>query len=257
MIPIKSNMKGLSLIELLIAITLGMIILSAVFEIFISTKQTFTATDILSRSQENGRFALEFMEKDIRMAGYKGGNAGTVPLPIYDCTNNTQPNDAAVCATDGGGNASDRIAVQYDPQDSGATDCLGNTVATNSNIVNAYYIANDVNGEGALFCRSYNPATAGWVAAGQTLINGVENMQILYSETNGANRSYVSADRVTDWSNVDAARISLLVSSGGNGYLEDRTRAFILLDAPTLTFTDKRSRYLYTTTTSFKNANEI
>lgn len=244
-------MKGLSLIELLIAVTLGLIILTAVFEIFISTKQTFTATDILSRSQENGRFALEFLEKDIRMAGYK--IAEDLPAPIFDCVKNTTGDGAEACANDGGGNASDRVAIEYDPQRSGATDCLGTAVATNNNIVNSYYIANDVNGEGALFCRSLNPQTNTWVAAGQALINGVENMQVLYGETIGSNRNYVSADRVSDWANVQSTRISLLVSSGDNGYLENRTREFILLDAPTLSFTDKRSRYLYTTTTSFKN----
>jgi type IV pilus assembly protein PilW len=64
--------KGLSLIELMIAITLGLILLTGVMQVFLSSKTVFSTQQALSRVQETGRLAVEFLSKDIRMAGYMG-----------------------------------------------------------------------------------------------------------------------------------------------------------------------------------------
>lgn len=64
--------KGLSLIELLIAMALSLLLIAGVLQIFLSSKQTYVTTSALSRVQENGRFASEFLAFDIRNIGYKG-----------------------------------------------------------------------------------------------------------------------------------------------------------------------------------------
>ena len=64
--------KGLSLIELMIAITLGLILLTGVMQVFLSSKNVFSSQQALSRVQETGRLAIEFLSRDIRMAGYMG-----------------------------------------------------------------------------------------------------------------------------------------------------------------------------------------
>lgn len=64
--------RGLSLIELMIAMTLSLLLMLGVMQIFLSSKQTYIATEGLSRVQENGRFAMTFLSYDIRNAGYKG-----------------------------------------------------------------------------------------------------------------------------------------------------------------------------------------
>lgn len=66
------DMRGLSLVELMVAMTIGLIILAAISSLFVSSKQTYTAQDSLSRLQENARFAMQFLIKDIRLAGYFG-----------------------------------------------------------------------------------------------------------------------------------------------------------------------------------------
>jgi type IV pilus assembly protein PilW len=63
---------GYSLIELMIAITIGLIVLGAVSSVFLTSNQTNKTQDNLARLQENARFVLNKMETDIRMAGYRG-----------------------------------------------------------------------------------------------------------------------------------------------------------------------------------------
>jgi len=64
--------RGLSLVELMIAITLGLILLTGVMEVFLSSKNVFSSQQALSRIQESGRMAVEFLSRDIRMAGFMG-----------------------------------------------------------------------------------------------------------------------------------------------------------------------------------------
>ena len=64
--------RGLSLVELMVAITIGALLLGGAVSLFISNKVTYQVTNDLSRLQENARFALEMMVRDIRMAGHFG-----------------------------------------------------------------------------------------------------------------------------------------------------------------------------------------
>jgi len=63
---------GFSLIELLIALTLGLIITGVVVQIFSSSRSTYDLEEGLAQVQEQGRFAMEFLAKDIRQAGNFG-----------------------------------------------------------------------------------------------------------------------------------------------------------------------------------------
>lgn len=63
---------GLSLVELMVALVLGLLLSAGVITIFISAKQDYQVQDAVSQVQENGRFSLEFLANDIRMAGYSG-----------------------------------------------------------------------------------------------------------------------------------------------------------------------------------------
>ncbi len=63
---------GLSLIELMISITLGLVLMAGVVQMFVSSKTVFTTQQSLSRIQETGRLAIEFLSRDIRMAGFYG-----------------------------------------------------------------------------------------------------------------------------------------------------------------------------------------
>jgi len=62
------NEHGMTLIEILIAMSIGVVLLSGIISIFISSKQTYRMQEALSRLQENGRFAIDFIGRDLRMA---------------------------------------------------------------------------------------------------------------------------------------------------------------------------------------------
>ncbi len=63
---------GLSLIELMIAMVVGLILMAGALSIFISSRQGYGVNTAISHVQESGRFALGFIRNDVRMAGYMG-----------------------------------------------------------------------------------------------------------------------------------------------------------------------------------------
>lgn len=65
----RQRMVGLSLIELMIAMVLGLIVLGAAFAVFMSNQRTFGANEGVNRIQESARVAFELMSRDIRAAG--------------------------------------------------------------------------------------------------------------------------------------------------------------------------------------------
>lgn len=66
------SQSGLTLIELMIAMVMGLFLLAGVLAVFVSSKQAYRTNDALARVQESGRFALEFLSRDIRNAGLSG-----------------------------------------------------------------------------------------------------------------------------------------------------------------------------------------
>lgn len=80
------SQTGLSLVELMIAMVLGLIIISAVLYVFAGNRASYSHQESLSHIQESGRFALELLSRDIRMAGYIGcGNLREVD-PVTNIT---------------------------------------------------------------------------------------------------------------------------------------------------------------------------
>jgi type IV pilus assembly protein PilW len=60
---------GFSLIELMVAMVLGLLVVGAAIGIFVSNKQTYQTTEGLGRVQESSQIAFELMSRDIREAG--------------------------------------------------------------------------------------------------------------------------------------------------------------------------------------------
>ncbi len=68
----RSHQTGFTLIEILVAMTLGLLLLAGVLQIFINSKASYRFNEAQSRLQENGRFALQMVAEDIRIAGFWG-----------------------------------------------------------------------------------------------------------------------------------------------------------------------------------------
>jgi type IV pilus assembly protein PilW len=80
---------GMTLVELMVALTIGLIILVALGQLFVTSRATYTAGEGSARTQESGRFAMEFLTHDIRMAGYAGCNNPGAPGVVSGAGVNT------------------------------------------------------------------------------------------------------------------------------------------------------------------------
>jgi len=67
-----NKQRGLSLTELLVALLISSFILIGLVQIFATNRATYQADEGLARLQENGRFAIDFLVRDLRMAGNMG-----------------------------------------------------------------------------------------------------------------------------------------------------------------------------------------
>lgn len=92
----RQLVRGFTLVEILVATMIGLIILAAVSQIFVTSRSTFQLEGDLARLQENGRFSMEFIGQDVRMSGNLGCLqkysvlAGTIVDPVTNqLKNNT------------------------------------------------------------------------------------------------------------------------------------------------------------------------
>lgn len=67
-----ARQKGLSLVETMIALTLGAIVTVGVVQLFVANSETYNLLQGQSRMQESARFALDFISRNVQLAGYKG-----------------------------------------------------------------------------------------------------------------------------------------------------------------------------------------
>lgn len=69
----RKPQAGLTLVELMIALTLGLIVIAVVVGVFFSTSQNSRQNEALAAVQDNARFAMDAIARDLAMAGYWGG----------------------------------------------------------------------------------------------------------------------------------------------------------------------------------------
>ncbi len=84
-LPVQSvkQQRGISLIELMVAITLSLILGTALIQIFSSSRGSYRQQEAASRLQENGRYTIEMLAQDVRMAGYMGcASIDNIPVTI-------------------------------------------------------------------------------------------------------------------------------------------------------------------------------
>ncbi|PKM06656.1 MAG: Tfp pilus assembly protein PilW [Gammaproteobacteria bacterium HGW-Gammaproteobacteria-4] len=76
--------RGFSLVELMVAMVLGLLVSGSAVGIFISNRQANRATDSLSRIQENARTAFELMARDVREAGGNPCSRSIPPISVLN-----------------------------------------------------------------------------------------------------------------------------------------------------------------------------
>ncbi len=230
------GMTGFSLVELMIGLALGALITIAAVSLFSTNQRTFALQRALTDIQEQGRFTLDFIARDLRKVGFSRptlpGPTGVVLEPFDLLGVNVQPSIESGADPE----ASDVLRISYH----GDQDCEGDTSALEQLVVNSYQVSAD----GDLICiGSLPPDGSGLlvedvnnIGNGTVLISGVESFQVLYGIDPSRNgvpnvQQYVRADEV-DGNPVLSIRIGILMRSGDQsvGQAGGEVRDFTVLD---------------------------
>ena len=234
--------RGVSLIELMIGMVLGLFILLAIGSVFIATSDTNRTQDAMSRIQESTRFSFETLGRVIRKAGYRVDGSVTAVSVFTAATINSQ---VFVAGQKVAGNAT-TLVVRYQGAADGLTrDCLGGVVAANAVVSETLSLAG-----GQLMCQ----VNAGGAVA---LVDGVGDIQYTYAEDTDGNRAangYFSPAAVTNWTNVVAVRAEvLLVTDADSVTTAPRAYTFNGVTTAAADVTDNRMRRVTSTTFALRN----
>lgn len=184
----KRIQQGFTLIELMVAMLIGLILTLAALQLFLTNQRTFALQQAVAELYEDGQLAMRYMVADIRQAGRGSAIAGAIPpIDLINSSNGTN----------------DVLAIHY----WGTSTCAGDTYPDESEIHNMYSVSDQV-----LQCRS--------VLTNNTvdLVSGVESFQVLYGidddqDGNLGVTQFVTADNLTADSVVVAIRVALLLAS--------------------------------------------
>lgn len=86
----RHRQQGLSLIELMIAMVLGLLVVGAILQLFLGSRVTQMSNEALARVQENGRFSMELLKAEFREVGTHGFCAADMEIRNHlrsDCSN--------------------------------------------------------------------------------------------------------------------------------------------------------------------------
>jgi type IV pilus assembly protein PilW len=95
----SSRQRGFTLVELMVTLTLGLFLALGLVQVFASSNESYDALSQAAQQIENGRFAVQTLENDLRHAGYYGEfgftatAGGALPDPC-EKTNLTAVRDA-------------------------------------------------------------------------------------------------------------------------------------------------------------------
>jgi len=223
----RAKQSGLTLVEIMIAMLLGLVLVGGVLQVFASTRQTYRVHEAVSRMQENGRMALEIISRDVRMADF-WGCAGDVDKVV----NNLDSGGAGfvdyltggIVGTDGGGNAPDTLTLRggvnsglgveppYGPQASANLQvAAGNTLAQDDIV-----FVSDCESGDIFQITNANPSGAG-VLVHNTGYGSPGNFNVTNPGCPGANAHCLSKVYGADASIFVAQEVAYVIGMGSEG----------------------------------------
>lgn len=244
--------RGLTLVELLVALAISLVIVIAASAFFLSSSRSRDTQDGASQLQDNARFATEMITKNIQQAGYQNyiwNTAGAVARREVSPPSDEQPdirgfnNSAAGSGIDFTSstwghnkttnrvNNSDALVVRFQGSGSGSgdgsiIDCMGRPQPEPAVAGDRAYSIFEVNqsgtGEPELRCR-YVTATG---VATEPIVRGVESLQLLYGVDTDADavadtwknaqevdNGCLAAACITNWQQVRVVRVGMVFRS--------------------------------------------
>jgi type IV pilus assembly protein PilW len=120
------NNRGYTLMELMVAIAIGMIVMASVATTFTSQTRAYSAQEQINQMEQNARGALDIMSREIKMAGYKPNGGSVTGIVSYTSTSLTIQADLnADAAISTSGSDNEQIAYAYDSANKKITRQVG------------------------------------------------------------------------------------------------------------------------------------
>jgi type IV pilus assembly protein PilW len=213
----RSRQTGFTLVEILIALLIGLFLAAGLVKITQHNKSTYSNQTNLSQLQDNQRFALSVLNDVIQAAGYYPDptqNVAATDMPV----NASFPNFVAgqpLYGVHTSTTVADSITVQFSLASNDTTlncDGTSNTGGQNA-FFNTFSVVADASGNpmlSKLMCQVGTNAAV-------TLVTGVTNLQVYYGINNVGSTvthdvtEYKNATQMgaTDWMNVTSVRVDV------------------------------------------------
>lgn len=218
----RSRQAGFTLVEMMVAITIGLVVVFGMTATFVSLKNTFNSQDKLGRLQDNERLSLTFLTTAINNAGYypdpKNASplaGGTAPGSSPSSPGGTMPANAYIFGTAADSTNAESLQTSFATLSTdNLISCLGTTyTGAGTAIVRNIYYVDTANKN--LMCRVLvNNNTLDAMANGgtpQVVVSGVSSMSVQYGIAPGGTQitNYVPVGSVATWTTVKAVRVTL------------------------------------------------
>lgn len=213
-VPMRPPARGFTLIELMIALLIGLFLIGGLLTLVGGMKRTSGIQTGLSNLQDNERLAMSLITDVIQSAGYYPNPVVNTSISEFPIAGAYTQAGQSIVGTGAGTAAApgDSITVRY--ATSGADnvlDCSGNTSTVAATIVNQFSVDNS----GNLQCQlTVNSGPVQVIP----LVSGVQNLQILYGVQTNPSAGTSSIDAYLDatqvaagnyWGNVISVQIDL------------------------------------------------
>ena len=225
--------KGFTLIEMMVAMLIGLIIIAGVLVLFVSSKQTYRLNTAMTHVHDNGRFAMSYLIGDLRKAGWVDSDIETLDGHSLAVPFNALADNVAVT----GGMPSDSLTVRY----YGEEDCIGDK-PSDGIVENQYQLVATADGLPVLNCN------------GASLIKNVESFQIRYGVLTSNGLQYVTADKLTDISLLQTLQVAFSVASDETRVIDKNVTLNGVLGEGPYAFNDGRYRKVFTSTIILNNS---
>lgn len=254
----SSRSRGHTLLEMAIALALGMLIVTASLSIYRGQRAAFERAADAARIHDAGSVALDIIGQQFQMAGFASGHArsANVDAAIFGCAQGRVVGSDTAASCEALAGRSDGVQMRYVadtvstwPTSGGVpTDCLGQSFSDVIGTNRFYAKASSSSGEPELYCE-------GGGRQAQPIVEGIERIRAMYWLTGAPSALDASAIARERWRDVYAVDVCVLV----RGFMQHAKRKASYVDCTGLPVyaDDGRTRQAFWRRVTLRNSQAL